>query len=90
LNLALAVVATAAAVTLNPLMARTTLIAYLVVSVPHLVFHVLHLENFTRAQALAQTAALAVGVVLPLTLLVTVARLRHSGQRPSTQRGRHH
>lgn len=89
LNLALAVVATVAAVTVNPLMARTILIAYLVVSVPHLVFHALHLEHFTRAEALAQTIALAIGVVLPLALLGAVARARPSGQRPSIQKGRH-
>lgn len=78
LNLALAVVASVAAVTVNRLMAGTILIAYLVSSVPHLVFHVAHLEHFPRTEAIAQTVALAVGVVLPLALLVAVARLRFS------------
>lgn len=76
LNLALAVVAAVAAVTVNRLMAGTTLIAYLVFSVPHLVFHVIHLEHFPRDEAIAQTVALAIGVVLPLALLVAVARFR--------------
>lgn len=76
LNLALAVVATVAAVTLQRLMVGTALVAYLVFSVPHLVFHATHLEPFPRGEAIGQTIALAVGVVLPLALLALSARPR--------------
>ena len=79
LNLALALVATVAAVTLQRLMVGTALCAYLVFSVPHFVFHATHVEHFPRGEAIAQTIALAIGVVLPLALLVLNAR--SGGQR---------
>lgn len=90
LNLGLAVVLTVAAATLNPLMTRTALVAYLVFSIPHLIFHALHLEHFTRSEAVAQTVALAIGVALPLGLLAAAARLHPWSDQPSPDERQRH
>src|SRR5690606_3742601 len=74
LNLGLAAVLSAAAVRMERRLARIALVAYPVFTVPHLVFHSTHLEHFAVGEAVGQTVALAVAVVLPVTLLFLTAR----------------
>lgn len=69
MNLALALVVVAAAMTMERRLVRVALGAYLLFAVPHLVFHVTHLENFTTAAAVAQTTTLAIAT-LPIGLLI--------------------
>ena len=73
MNLAMAVVFGVAAVTLDRRLTTTALVAYLVFAVPHLVFHLNHLEPFSTADAAAQAGTLMVTALLPLPLL-TLAR----------------
>jgi hypothetical protein len=74
MNLALALVFVVAAVTMERRLVRVALGAYLLFAVPHLIFHVVHLENFTTAAAVAQTTLLAVAVLLPIALLLLTRR----------------
>ena len=76
LNLALAVLLGWAAVTLERRVVQVALIAALVYAVPHFTFHVAHLEHLSTGDNVAQTAALALGVLLPLALLVVAGRAR--------------
>jgi len=69
MNLALALVFLVAAITMERRIVRVALGAYLLFAVPHLVFHVMHLENFTTAAAAGQTTALVIAAVLPVALL---------------------
>jgi hypothetical protein len=57
MNLAMAVVFGVAAASLDRRLAATVLVAYLVFAVPHLVFHLNHLEPFGTVDAVAQVAA---------------------------------
>jgi hypothetical protein len=50
------------------------LIGVLVGALPHLVYHLTALEDFSTADAVAEIAGLAVSVVLPLVLLVVAVR----------------
>lgn len=75
-NLALALVlAGAATSSANRALVRIALSAFLVYAVSHFVFHAGHLAGFPTADAVAQTLALGVLVVLPVVLLVVEARL---------------
>lgn len=69
MNLALALVVVAAAMTMERRLVRVALGAYLLFAVPHLVFHVTHLENVTTTAAVAQTTTLAIAT-LPTGLLI--------------------
>jgi hypothetical protein len=77
MNLSLALVFVVAATTMERRMARVALGAYLLFAVPHLVFHVTHLENFTTAAAVGQTTTLAIAV-LPVALLTLTRRRSNS------------
>jgi len=70
LLLALAVPLAVAAVALEPLLVRTALAAFLVFAAPHFLFHVTHLGGFPIADAIAQTAATALLVLVAVALLV--------------------
>jgi hypothetical protein len=74
MNLAMAVVFGVAAATLDRRLAATALVAYLVFAVPHLAFHLQHLEPFGTADRVAQVVLLAVAAVLPLPLLALARR----------------
>ncbi|MFL6077047.1 MAG: hypothetical protein ACJ73S_26945 [Mycobacteriales bacterium] len=74
LNLATALVLAVAAVHPETVLVRTALAAALMFAVPHLAFHVTHLEHFQVGDAVAQTAALAVGVLIPAALLALTRR----------------
>jgi len=76
MNLALGLVTAVAAITMERVMVRTALAAYLLFAVPHLLFHVTHHHHYTTSQAVIETTALAVAVLLPLALLVLSWRSR--------------
>jgi hypothetical protein len=76
MNLSLALVFVVAAITMERRMVRIALGAYLLFAIPHLIFHVTHLENFTTAAAVGQTIILAVAVLLPIALLIVTGRHR--------------
>jgi hypothetical protein len=81
MNLAMAVVFGVAAVTLDRRLAVTALVAYLVFALPHMAFHLQHLEPFATADAAAQVVTLVAAAVLPLPLLA-LARRGHARHRP--------
>src|SRR5689334_16405490 len=60
MNLALGLVTAVAAITMDRVMVRTSLAAYLVFAVPHLLFHVTHHEHYTATQAIGETTALTI------------------------------
>jgi hypothetical protein len=76
MNLALTVVTFVAAITMEQLMVRVALAAYLVFAIPHLLFHVTHHQHYTTTAATAETVALVVAMLLPVALLSL------TGQRP--------
>jgi hypothetical protein len=65
LTLASAFVLAMAAVTMDRLMVRTALVANLIFTVPHFVFHAFHLEAFPTGDAIGQTISLGMGILLP-------------------------
>jgi hypothetical protein len=69
LTVAYAFVLAVAAVTMDRLMVRTALVANLIFTVPHFVFHAFHLDVFSTGDAIGQTISLGVGVVLPAACL---------------------
>jgi hypothetical protein len=64
LSLALTVVLAAAAVTGQWLLSVVAIVAFAVYTVPHMIFHSLHLEGFSTAAAIAQTVGFALQLVL--------------------------
>jgi hypothetical protein len=70
MNLSLALVFVVAAITMERRMVRIALGAYLLFAIPHLMFHVTHLENFTMGATVGQTIALTLAVLLPIALLI--------------------
>ena len=80
MNLSLALVFVVAAVTMERRMVRIALAAYLLFAIPHLIFHLTHLEHFTTGAAVGQTILLTVAVLLPGGLLI----LTSWRPRPST------
>ncbi len=80
MNLSLALVFVVAAVTMEGRMVRIALGAYLLFAIPHLIFHLTHLEHFTTGAAVRQTILLTVAVLLPVGLLI----LTSWPPRPST------
>jgi hypothetical protein len=73
MNLSLALVFVVAAITKERRMVRIALGAYLLFAIPHLIFHLTHLEHFTMAAAVWQTIVLTVAVLLPAGLLILTA-----------------
>jgi hypothetical protein len=69
LSLSLAVVTAAAAVTLGPRLVVVAAVAVLVWSVPHLAFHLGHLEGLATSDQVGQVVSLGLAVVGPLLLL---------------------
>ena len=76
MNLSLALVFVVAAITMERRMVRIALGAYLLFAIPHLIFHVTHLEPFTTAAAVGQTIVLTVAVLLPVALLILTRQRR--------------
>jgi hypothetical protein len=75
LNLALALITIVAAITLGPLLVRTVLAGWLVYSVPHLVYHLRHLQPFGTDDKVSMIASLAFVPVLAVALLVISVRV---------------
>ena len=69
MSLALAVVTFVAAITMEQLMVRTALIAYLVFAIPHLLFHVTHHQHYPTTTAIIETTGLVILLLLPVALL---------------------
>jgi hypothetical protein len=65
----MAVVFGVAAVTLDRRLVATALVAYLVFALPHLAFHLQHLEPFGTVDAVAQVVTLVAAALVPLPLL---------------------
>jgi hypothetical protein len=86
MNLALGLVTAVAAITMERVMVRTALAAYLLFAVPHLLFHVTHHHHYTTSQAVSETTALTVAVLLPLALLVLSWRSRDAEAHATTRR----
>lgn len=80
LNLALAVVLAAAALRPDPWWARVAAGAFLVFTVPHAVFHALHLAHFPLGAAVAQTAAFVVQLGLGAAVVALAGALDVGGQ----------
>jgi hypothetical protein len=57
-------------------MVRIALVAYILFAIPHLIFHVTHLEHFTTAAAVGQTMVLTVALLLPVALLILTRQRR--------------
>jgi hypothetical protein len=75
MNLSLALVFVVAATTMERRMVRVALCGYLLFALPHLLFHVTHLENFTTWAAVGQTTALTLAL-LPVALLILTRQPR--------------
>ena len=80
LGLALAVVLAAAAVTMDGLLIRVALAAYLVYSVSHLLFHVTHLTGLSAGGTAFLVTGLTLLPALALALLILASR---AGRRAS-------
>lgn len=74
LNLALVVVTAVALVALTPILVRAVLAAWLVYSVPHLVYHLRHMSPFSTDDQVSIGASLALVPILAVVLLVIEAR----------------
>jgi hypothetical protein len=73
MNLSLALVFVVAVVTMERRTVRIALGAYLLFAIPHLIFHLTHLEHFTTGAGVWQTTLLTVAVLLPVGLLILTA-----------------
>jgi hypothetical protein len=82
MNLALGLVTVVGAITMDRLMVRTALVAYVVFA---LLFHVTHHQHYTTAAAVGETTVLAIALVLPLGLL-TLTRGSHDIETLATTR----
>jgi hypothetical protein len=74
LNLALVVVTAVAVVSLTPILVRAVLAGWLAYSVPHLVYHLRHLEPFATDDQVSIAASLALVPILAVVLLVVDVR----------------
>jgi hypothetical protein len=78
MNLSLALVFVVAVTTMERRMVRVALAAYLLFAIPHWIFHVTHLENFTTAAAVGQTTTLTLAL-LPIALLILTRQRANRG-----------
>ncbi len=60
----------AAIVTLRPGLVRLAVVANLLFTVPHFIFHATHLAGYSGGDAAAQTIILGLGIVLPVIAIV--------------------
>jgi hypothetical protein len=81
MNLALGVVSLVAAITMQQLMVRTALAAYLVFAIPHLLYHVIRHQHYTATAAIGETMTLVVAALLPVALLVLTRDAANARQR---------
>jgi hypothetical protein len=69
LNLALAVLTIAAFVWLGPQLIRVASVAWIVYSLPHLLYHLNHLHAYKGADKVGNVVGLSLSVLLPIVLL---------------------
>lgn len=82
LSLALTVVLAAAAATADRLLVRVAAVASVFYSVPHTLFHGLHLDDFTLGDAIAQMAGFVLQLGLAAAALLATRHDRsHHGRR---------
>lgn len=74
-SLGIAVVLTAAAVTLERTLVRVALLAYLTFAVPHLIFHITRTGHYGQAEGTLVLAGLATAVLLGAVALWLSGRL---------------
>ncbi|MBU3065367.1 hypothetical protein KO481_28045 [Nocardia sp. NEAU-G5] len=72
LNLGFAALYVACALSMHPALLRPVLIGFEFFTVPHFIFHAIHLNGFPMLDAVAQTVSLAIVALLPLALLPLV------------------
>ncbi len=82
-TLGLALVLAAAGIWLERRLVLVALGAYLAFSVPHLVFHVGHLEGATGAEAVVLVVVLGASVVVPSLLLPVAVRVSDRERSPA-------
>ena len=70
LNLALTVVVVVAAIVLGRVIVQTAAVATLAFAIPHLAYHSVHTDLYATSDAVASIFSLAVGVVLPVVVLI--------------------
>jgi hypothetical protein len=78
MSLAFAAVFVVAAIKLTPVPVRTATGAFFLFSVPHTIFHTIHLEHFTPSDAVVQTTGLVVMTLLLMILFVAAGRLERT------------
>jgi hypothetical protein len=83
LNLALAVITVVALVVLTPMLVRAVLAGWIIYSVPHLVYHLRHLEPFATDDQVSMIASLALVPVLAIVLLVIDLRAPATAEVPA-------
>jgi hypothetical protein len=88
LSLALAVVTAAAALALERRLVVVTALAWLPYSVPHLAFHLAHLQGLSTTDKVGQVVSLGLGVAAPLLLLALAAAGPGTGARATERAGR--
>jgi hypothetical protein len=79
-TLALGVALVLAAWWLDRRVVITAVVAFLTFTVPHTVFHSLHLEHFPPVDAVLQQTGFLVEIVLAVAVLVLVARDRRAAE----------
>ncbi len=52
---------------------QVVLVAWLVYAVPHFIYHLSHLSQFTIVDKVAQIGSLAIVILLPIVLLITLS-----------------
>jgi hypothetical protein len=75
LGVALGIVLAGAAVLARRDVTRLVVVAFLVFDIPHAVFHSLHLHGFATVDAVAQSAAFAVQILVAVALFVLAGRV---------------
>jgi hypothetical protein len=75
--LGFAIILGAAAITLSHGLTIGALIGWLGFAIPHLIFHLAHLEDLEATDAIAQTVVLSAVVLLPLYLLMQLRKSEH-------------
>jgi hypothetical protein len=78
MNLTVTVLFIVAAVQLTPLLVRLAAGAYFLFAVPHTIFHTIHLEHFTPADAVIQTTGLIVTTLLLVIVFAAAGRLERT------------
>ena len=67
----------AAAAIMDARFTRVALAAWLVAAVPHLVFHISHLDDLEAKDAIGQTIVLGLVVAIPVFMFPLIRRARH-------------